>query len=448
MSDKKPRKLNLSMQAVSDNIVYSKRDQFAYYRVANSVYDFLSNDSKVQLAAQLTNAFTNLMGDRTEPLDCQIITTSIPVDIDAWEAQVREVSETWNRGPGFDEYLAQMYNYLATEEYMKKVVYLGVKLGSRGTVDFDVAGAIEQGFDGVKRELRKAFSRFTLTPDSNVSAREEERARSKEEEIFRILSHGHLEAKRCTAEEILLFVKRQFYPAMPAPYLDVDHDNRLGPGDLELELGSAIYNRLRYLEFNQIYGDTELEGYRATLTMSRFPKEMEYPYSIPFIYFLTYIGLPFTCYSRFRLSPSKKMKKQLEKKKEETRDQFENMAEGNTTENSLGLVASEAQEAVLDMQKLEEMLNDDRTPWVEGTYRIVVEGDTEDHLKSNCSLVKQHYLDLGINVNWTIGDQAGLFLESLPGDYVRDKAHQQVTNLTMLSTSGFNFSSDVGDPIK
>lgn len=160
MSDKKPRKLNLSMQAVSDNIVYSKRDQFAYYRVANSVYDFLSNDSKVQLAAQLTNAFTNLMGDRTEPLDCQIITTSIPVDIDAWEAQVREVSETWNRGPGFDEYLAQMYNYLATEEYMKKVVYLGVKLGSRGTVDFDVAGAIEQGFDGVKRELRKAFSRL------------------------------------------------------------------------------------------------------------------------------------------------------------------------------------------------------------------------------------------------------------------------------------------------
>lgn len=142
------------------------------------------------------------------------------------------------------------------------------------------------------------------------------------------------------------------------------------------------------------------------------------------------------------------MKKQLEKKKEETRDQFENMAEGNTTENSLGLVASEAQEAVLDMQKLEEMLNDDRTPWVEGTYRIVVEGDTEDHLKSNCSLVKQHYLDLGINVNWTIGDQANLFLESLPGDYARDKAHQQVTNLTMLSTSGFNFSSDVGDPIK
>ncbi len=60
--------------------------------------------------------------------------------------------------------------------------------------------------------------------------------------------------------------------------------------------------------------------------------------------------------------------------------------------------------------KLEEMLNDDRTPWVED-YTSNRCGGRHGRIISIHSwfLVKQHYLDLGINVNWTIGT-ADLFL--------------------------------------
>lgn len=442
------KRMDISMVAVSDNIVFSKTDMWGYYRLTNSAYDFLSSEAKIALGQQIINAFVNLMGDRSEPLSCHLVVSSIPVDIDSWERQVYEVTKDWNKKPTFEDYIRQMYSYLRYEEFMKKVTYLGVHLGKRGALNLDVSKVFENGIESAKNTVKKVISQITLTPDNEISSGEELEARRLEDKIFRTLSNGHLRAERCTAEEILLNTKRQFYPAMQSPNLDVDHENRFGPGDLDLELGSAIFNKLRYLRINQIFEDIEVDGYRATLSISKLPKTVDYPYSsLPFMYFLTLIGLPFTCYSRFEIHPSAKMKKELEKKKKETKDEFENLENSNTADSALGMLPQDVQDSLQDMQILNEMLNDEKAPWIQGTYRIVVETTSEEALKKYCSIVKQQFTDLDINVNWTIGDQADLFLEQMPGDRLRSKSHQQVTNLAMLGTSGFNFSSDVGDDL-
>lgn len=447
---KEKKRLAISALAVVDNIVFSKTERWAYYRVSNEIYDFLSVERKVALGAQITNAFNNLMNDRETPLEGQLIITSVPVDVDSWAAQVYGVSEKWDHAPGFKQYMEEQIAYLKNQEYLKKATYIGINVGKRGALDMGDLNVFESGLKGAFSVVKQWWNSALLVPTEEVSAAEENDTRRKEAEFFRTLSLGHLKATRVTSEELLLLIKRQFYPNMPAPYLDVDHGNRIGPGDLSLEVGSAIENKYRWLKITQMIEGQEVSGYRATLSFSKFPKFMEYPKgTFPFLYFPAKLFLPFTSYSRFTLHPSAKMKRELEKKKKEQADELDNLAAGQTAMDATinGGAPSEITESLHDIQMISDMLAQDKTPWLEASYRIVVETPDEESLRKYCSFLKQRYADLGINVNWTAGDQAELFLEQMPGDHLRVPSFKQLTNLALMSTSGFNFSSDVGDPL-
>lgn len=443
------KRLDIAMLGIIDNMVFNKTDKWAYYRISNSVYDFLSVDAKVALGVRIVGAFTNLMAERQEDLECHILCVSTPVDVDAWAAQVEQISDGWNRSPGFEAYIRQQKSYLEAEEFTKKVVYLGVNLGKRGALHMDATNLLESGFLGAKDTLGAWIKGALKTPDSEISAKEEADTRADEAELYRTLSTGNFNATRATAEELLLCMKRQMYPTMPAPYLDIDHDGRVGPGDLDLELASAIHNRLRWLEISQMIGNEEFTGYRAALTIAKLPKEISYPeHTIPFMYFVNAMGLPFPSYARFKLRPTNVMRKELEKKKKEQKDEMENLANaGNTIDAAIGAVPAGVTEALQDMQLLGSALAGANTPWVEGVYRIVVEMPTEESLKDMCARLKQRYSDLNIQLQLTAGDQKDLFLEQMPGDKLRMNSHKQITDLSYLSTSGFNFSGDVGDLI-
>lgn len=446
---KSRKKMDIAAVAVIDNIVFSEDEIYAYYEIENNVFDFLSTDEQVNMSLRISNAFNNVMQSKEEPVDGHIIVTSIPYDIDSWVEQVKKIAEDWETGPGFDEYVHQQEVHLKNKRYIRKVTYIGFCLGKRGALDMGSLNVFETGIDGAKEYLGKWLSKSLSLPTSMVSEEEEANTRVREGELYRTLHTGHLHAERPTSEDLLLVLKRQFWPAMPAPYLNVDHDSRLGPGDLDLELGSVIENKYRWLKFNQMYDDIEMTGYRATLTLAKFPKHMYFPMNFPYFYFITKLGAPFTCYSRFTLFPSQKMKLDLEKKKKEQVDELENINAGQDQYSSAinGGAPAAVSEALQDIQHIDQMLHSDKTPWVEGSYRIVVEADTEDRLKDFCATIKQNYDDLGIFVQWSAGDQAELFQEQMIGDKHRIKSFSQTTNLNMLPASGMNFSSDIGDPI-
>jgi hypothetical protein len=446
---KAKKRLSISALGIVDNMVFSKSDRWAYYRISNEIYDFLSTDRKVALGAQITNAFATLMTDRQTSLEGQIIVTSVPVDVDSWSAQVNGVSEDWDRPDGYYRYMEEQIEYLKTKEYLKKATYLGINIGKRGALDMGDLNIFESGIKGAVDVVKQWWNSALMVPTEAVSAAEENDTRRKEADFFRMLSLSHLNATRVTSEELLLLIKRQFYPQMPAPYLDVDHGNRLGPGDLELEVGSAIENRYRWLKITQMVDGQEISGYRATLSFSKFPKFMEYPNgTIPFLYFPAKLFLPFTTYARFTLHPTAKMKKELEKKQKEKKDELENLTAGQSALDATVTGApTDVVESMQDMQLMQDMLAQDKAPWLEASYRIVVETPDEEKLRKYCSFIKQRYADLEINVNWTAGDQAELFLEQMPGDRLRVPSFKQLTNLAVISTSGFNFSSDVGDPL-
>lgn len=441
------KRMDIAPISIIDNIVFNKTERWAYYRLSNSVYDFLSSEAKISVASQLVNAFSNLMSDRQDPLECHLIIASTPVDVDAWEDQAREVTKGWDHAPGFERYLQEQAEMLRQEEYLKKVTYLGVHLGKRGAFDASTKSIFEAGVAEAMEYVKRWASTALQTPGEVITEQEEQESRAKEIDIHRTLSTGNLRAERVSAEEILLLIKRQFYPSMSVPYLDIDHGSRIEAGDMDLELSSAIYNRLRWLQINQMVDGEEYSGHRATLTISKLPRETNFPYEgFPFMYFMHRLSLPFTSYARFTLHPNIKMKKKLEAKKKEQKDEIENVqAGGNTLDSTIGSMPQHVVDAVADMQTLTEMLNNTKHPWVEGVYRIVVETPDENTLKKYCTMVKQKFTDLDVNINWTVGDQAELFLEQMPGDKLRGIAHKQITDLIMFATSGSTYSNDVGD---
>lgn len=443
------KKLDLSLVGIADNIVFSKKDVWAYFQLTNEVYDFLDNQQKISLALRSSSALNNLVSDRQEALECHLIGTSVPVDIDAWAAQVKTSASEWQQGPGFDRFVAEQISFLKSKEYMRKVAYLGINLGRRGALNTSELNVFEAGFKGVFNTLMEWSTKTLAVPSVTVTAAEEKAMRMKEEEYFRTLSMGHLKAKRVSAEDLLLLIKRQFYPAMPSPYLDIDHGNRIGPGDIALELGSAVENKYRWMKFTQMYEDIEVSTYRAALTFAKFPRETNFPVNgFPFFYFPSKLQAPFTFYSRFILHPHSKMKAQLEKKRLEQKDELKNIAMAqNELDNVVSGMPTDLQQSLDDSARLSHELESEKSPWPEGSYRIVVEASTERDLRDYCNSLKQSYDDLGILLRWTAGDQAEMFLEQMPGDHMRSKSFDQTTNLYNLSTSGFNYSSDVGDPV-
>lgn len=442
----KGKRLDISAIGVVDNLVFSDKEVWAYYSIGGNAYDFLSHDGKLALAANTTNAFANLMTDRAEPLDAHIINFSKPLDTDAWEQQMYDEIIDGREPPGLNDFIQDQKYYLESREYYMHVSYLGICIGRRGALEMESLNLIDAGFKGAWEELKKWGKKAMSMPGVEIGIDEELRFRKAEEEFYTILSQGHLNAQRVSSEDLLLTMKQQFYPGMPTPYLDVDHDNRLGPGDLELELYSGIKNRYRWMEFTQQILQYTVTGYRATLTFSKFPKEILYPAGIPFLYLPTRLDEPYDTYARFTLIPTENMKKEVVKKQKELDDELQNIGEAGG--DSMVNTHAEAGEALEDSVMLDSILSSDKTPWLQGTYRIVIEDSTEEGLKEQVAKIRQDYSDMGININHTAGDQAELFLEQMPGDRLRESSFQQTTNLYQIGASGFNFSSAVGDRIK
>lgn len=446
---KKKDRLDISARGIIDNLVFSKREVKAYYQISNKPYDFLSQLGKVQSAKRTVNAFGSLMNERMKEVEGEIIMTSLPVDVDTWVDQMYTVSEDYPKPEGFKKYINDLEIYLKNADYHKKVTYIGISLGKRGVFDKEDVNFLELGFEQAKENLKNWLTKGLKLSKEEFSEEEEKLFKNREKELFNTLANGNLEARRVTSEEILLLIKRPFYPAMPTPYLNVDHENRIGLGDIVYETAHIINSdRYRYLEITQDFGEHELTGYRSCLSITKIPKHMSIPQQEPFMYLLSKLGLPFTTFIKFKLTPHSKIKKDLNKVKKAHDDELDNI---NTARQSAKKVttaptiSSDFQEAIDEAAMIEEIISNDKTPWIEASYHIVVETPTVETLKKYCSIVIQEFKDNGILVSQTGGDQIDLFLMQLPGDFIRVSDFMIKNDLNILGIAGINYVAEVGD---
>lgn len=447
--NKSKNKKEISVPAISviDNIVFSDKEVWAYYKIGSVPYDFLTDEGKVSLSSNLMIAFSSISGNSSKGTDLQLLVTNTPTDVDSWEKQMIKAYDEWNVGKyrldTFEKFMRKQTRALKRQGYKKKVSYLGVKLFTRGTFSFDGFNMLDFGFAEAYELIKKSISSILMVPDENISGTEKKRAKSEEKEIYRAIRSGSLKATKVSSEELLLVMKKALYPGMPTPYLEVDHNKRIGLNDIVMETGAIIEDHRRYLAIKQMVHGIERTGYRATLSFSKFPSsKMNEPYGIdPFMYLPTVIGLPFTMSARVTLMPADAMKKNLKKKKLENDDELKNLQQSGQ-QPSISLL--ERQE---DINALDNQLNQDNMPWVSGSYRMTVETNTYELLITAIQEMKQEYAKDDVGLTWTTGDQLELLMEEMPGGSLQVNDFTQMTNLAMLGVSGFNYGGSVGDPI-
>lgn len=446
MSKETKSKVNIPPVAIIDNIVFSRDEVWAYYKINTVPFEFLDGATQARLGLSTNVALAALMRSSGKPVDCHVLVTSTPFSVDSWEEQMYESYKRWNpnvrTSEEFMQYITNQSELLRENHYQKRVTYLGIKLYTRGAFSLDNFNVLEFGFKDAYEVLKKSIGQLLAEKTVEVMPQEESRAKSEEHEIQKILKSGALRAETVSSEELLLLIKKQLHPAMPAPLLDINLDERAGLNDINRETISAIEHGHRYVKVNQVVEGIEMEGYRATMSFASFPRtDMGLPSAIPpFLYYPTMIGAPYTMNSRFSLIPPEKAKKDLANKKLETDDELENLALTGGRLNAS--INATLQDIALMESELEESM-----PWVSGSYRLTIEMPTMDMLTTAATEIKQMYAEFDISLVWTSGDQLDLMFEEIPGGKLMIGSFNQMTNLAQVGTSGFNFGGIAGDPV-
>lgn len=454
--------LDLSIRAIEENIVFNKKEQWAYFKISNMPYSFRSYDDKCMTNRDITSGFESLMADRNQEIECHLIHATVPLDIDAWyEDEMNAIAAHFpdNSGierlpPGGESYIRDMRNFLKETEASRKVTFLGIKLGSRSEkTNFDsmsiLTGGLQDGFRQITNAVNKALS--FANPDELVVSNEESKiAHSIEEEYFMTLSESYFNAERCTPEDILLIFKRMMYPYMVTPYIEVNDTERVGLSDIVIETGHSIVKQPRWLEITQVLGGQQYTGYRACFTFREFPKEMKFPGSVEFFNVPESMGIESTSWARFILHPTEEVEAQLDIKQKLMEDEMENIAMSSKSHADAvtgSPIPKHTQEGLSDIRSLQDITYNEKTAWVEGSFHISVEAETPEDLMKQFSQLKQSFARRQIKLFWSAGDQVALFLEEMPGDRRRVSAFDQTTTASALAGSGGFYSSDVGDDI-
>lgn len=443
--------------SIADNIVFTKTGAWAYFKLSDKPYHFLSQGAKLSLANSTCQALAALSRNDDKKVECHLLIVNTPFEPDDWADQMKEqfdkmeqkqIEIQYDKEHGldvlqsrtpFDNFVEATRQDFHREGFAKRTAYLGIKLFARGSFDFNIS-PFELGIKEALSLYKKSLGNLIHLPDETITADEESRAREAEGNLYNTLSLGSLDARRPTLNEILLLVKRRYYPAMPVPYLDIDHENRVGLSDIALETGGEITVKPRGLEMTQLIDGDLYTGYRSTLTVSDLPKVMNIPLAIAPLFNRASI-MPFTCSARFTLTPTEEMKKDRQKKKLEADDEYENLASSGqgVTEN--------IRNKMTDLEIMDQELTNRKEPWVTGTYNITIEAINEEIANEIISAIKQEYREDGINLTLTVGDQLDLFRQEQIGGEMILKTFQHTTNLPILAVTGMNHGGNVGDPV-
>ena len=201
---------------IIDNIVFSKKEAWAYYKIGSVPYDFLTDSGRAKLSRDIMIAFAGLSTKAGRNVDLHILITNTPLNINSWEDQMYKIYDEWN-GEGnrlttFEKYMRKQTKALKRGSYKKKVVYLGVKLFTRGTLSFDEINMLDFGFAEAFETIKKGISNIFSMPDEEIKTSERNRAKQEEYEIHRVLYTSTLRGTRLTSEELLLSIKKILYP--------------------------------------------------------------------------------------------------------------------------------------------------------------------------------------------------------------------------------------------
>ncbi|HEV8277589.1 MAG TPA: ATP-binding protein [Streptosporangiaceae bacterium] len=424
MSGRTRGRSRLSVRYFDDRILLTESHAWAYYRLPTHSYEFLTPPEREALAINITVALAAIRLPDTE-VHLRIAHRSYPAA--EWAARLDATSDG---GPGWRDYLDEMYRHVWAKDFWTKEVYLGVRLGQRG-MRAQLQGGMFSQFVSAYRSSEQALG----LADEAVADSELARWTDQAERLGRALSASALHARHATSDEIAWLFRHTLAGTAGDPPPSAVHRRTWGAGEIEALLEGQVENGRTMLRLEHPAG----ESFVAFLSYSRFPDVMSFPDGEPWLHFADSLPFPVEVSSRMRLIPPAKASKDVGRRLAHARDMDAHIREAGV---DLPLALAEQLEAA---RMLEHGITKERLPFVYGWHRLGVTAPNRDLCQRRVEALIEHYRDIGIDLVNSTGDQFSLLCESLPGDRVRLSSYVQRQPLYTIAGGVATATVDLGD---
>jgi hypothetical protein len=394
----------LSVRYFDDRILLTETNAWAYYRLPTHPYEFTTAPEREAMAVNVTVALAAIRLPDAE-VHLRVAHRCYPAA--AWAARLDATSDG---GPGWHDYLDEMYRHVWSKDFWTKEVYLGVRLGQR-RMRGQLPGGGLSSFIGAYRASEQVLG----LGDEAVGDSELARWTGQSERLGRALQASALRARHATSDELAWLFGHALAGTVGDPLPSASRRRTWGAGEIESLLEGQVHNGRTMLMLEHPAG----ESYSAFLSFSRFPDVMSFPDSEPWLHFADSLPFPVEVSSRMRLIPPSKASKDVGRKLAHARDMDAHIREAGV---DLPLALAEQLEAA---RLLEHGITKERLPFVYGWHRLAVSAPSKDLCQRRVEALVEHYRDIGIDVVSSTGDQFSLLCESLPGDRVRLSSYVQ-----------------------
>lgn len=412
----------LAVRYFDDRILLTENSAWAYFRLPTVSYEFVTPEERESLATNITIALAAIRMPDAE-VHLRIAHRTYPAA--EWAMALNATSD---EGPGWRDYLEEMYRHVWAKDFWSKEVYLGVRLGPRGRQLG--AGVLSQLFGFYQRSEKALGLDDDHVPDSEITKWTEQAER-----LGRALASSALYARHATSTEIAWLFQHAATASLGDPPPSASTKRRWGAGEIESLVEGQIHNGRSLLHIVQPQGDS----YVAHLSFARFPDLMAFPDGEPWMHFADQLPFPVEISSRMRLIPPVKASKDVARKLAHARDMDIHIREAGA-EAPIALA-----EQIDAARMLEHGITKERLPFVYGWHRLIVSAPTEEICIQRVEAVVEHYRDLGIDIVNSTGDQFSLFCEALPGEKVRVNAYAQRQPLRTIAGGMATATVDLGD---
>jgi AAA-like domain len=412
----------LAVRYFDDRILLTDSSVWAYFRLPTVSYEFVTPEEREALATNITIALAAIRMPDAE-VHLRVAHRTYPAA--EWAMALNATSD---EGPGWRDYLEDMYRHVWAKDFWTKEVYLGVRLGTRGRQLG--TGVLSQLF-GFYQRSEKALG----IEDDHVPKAEIAKWSEQAERLGRALSASALYARHASSVELAWLFQHATTGSLGDPPASASPKRRWGQGEIESLVEGQIHNGRALLRIEQPHGDS----YVAHMSFARFPDLMPFPDGEPWMHFADQLPFPVEISSRMRLIPPVKASKDVARQLAHARDMDIHIREAGA-EAPLALA-----EQIDAARMLEHGITKERLPFVYGWHRLIVSAPTEEICVQRVEAVVEHYRDMGIDIVNSTGDQFSLFCETLPGERVRVNAYAQRQPLRTIAGGMATATVDLGD---
>jgi len=414
----------LSVRYFDDRILLTETHAWAYFRLPTVTFEFTTPAEREALAMGIT---VGLAAIRMPDAEVHLRIAHRPYPAAEWATSLDATSDS---GPGWLDYLEEMYRHVWAKDFWTKEVYLGVRLGQRGVRAQLSSGLLAQ----LTSSYRAAEQALGLT-DEAVPAAEIARWTEHSERLGRALGSSVLAAAHARSDEVAwLFRHALSGGAAPAPSA-ASRRRTWGAGEIESLLEGQVDNGRTVLRLSQLAG----ESWAAFMSFARFPDVMHFPDGEPWLHYADALPFPVEASLRMKLIAPARASKDVSRRLAHARDMDAHIREAGA---DLPIALTEQIEAA---RLLEHGITKERLPFVYGWHRLIVSAPDRDMCVRRTEAVIEHYRDAGLDVVNSTGDQFSLLCESLPGDRVRLNSYLQRQPLYTIAGGMPTATVDVGD---